>query len=74
MQIKAILFDFDGTLANTVDLIVATFEHTCRTMLGTVPPRAAIVNTFGLPLGDAMLELSGERGACRTDARRLSRV
>lgn len=59
MQIKAILFDFDGTLANTVDLIVATFEHTCRTMLGTVPPRAAIVNTFGLPLGDAMLELSG---------------
>ena len=36
MQIKAILFDFDGTLANTVDLIIATFEHTCRTMLGTV--------------------------------------
>ena len=59
MQIKAILFDFDGTLANTVDLIIATFEHTCRTMLGTVPPRAAIVNTFGLPLGDAMLALSG---------------
>ena len=28
-------------------------------MLGTVPPRAAIVNTFGLPLGNAMLELSG---------------
>ena len=24
MQIKAILFDFDRTLANTVDLIIAT--------------------------------------------------
>ena len=30
MQIKGILFDFDGTIANTIDLIIATFEHTCR--------------------------------------------
>ena len=59
MQIKAILFDFDGTLANTVDLIIATFEHTCKAMLGSVPKREDIVNTFGLPLGDAMLALSG---------------
>ena len=29
MQIKGILFDFDGTIANTIDLIIATFEHTC---------------------------------------------
>ena len=34
MQIKGILFDFDGTIANTIDLIIATFEHTCREVLG----------------------------------------
>lgn len=60
MQIKAILFDFDGTLANTIDLIIATFEHTCEAVLGSLPPRTAIINTFGLPLADAMLALSGK--------------
>lgn len=58
-MIKAILFDFDGTLANTIDLIIATFEHTCQTVLGSVPAREKIVNTFGLPLPEAMLKLSG---------------
>lgn len=58
-MIQAILFDFDGTLANTIDLIIAAFEHTCQTVLGSVPAREEIVNTFGLPLPDAMLKLSG---------------
>ena len=39
MQIKGILFDFDGTIANTIDLIIATFEHTCREVLGFTPER-----------------------------------
>lgn len=59
MQIKGILFDFDGTLANTIDLIIATFEFTCKKVLGTVPPREAIIATFGLPLGDAFVMLAG---------------
>lgn len=59
MKIKGILFDFDGTLANTIDLIIAAFEHTCQTVLGKVPERELIVNTFGLPLPEAMLILSG---------------
>ena len=58
-MIQAILFDFDGTLANTIDLIIATFEHTCKTVLGSVPEREKIVNTFGLPLPEAMFKLSG---------------
>ena len=52
MQIKGILFDFDGTIANTIDLIIATFEHTCREVLGFTPEREKIVATFGLPLPD----------------------
>ena len=58
-MIKGILFDFDGTLANTIDLIVATFEYTCETSLGFKPPRQEIINTIGLPLGDALELLSG---------------
>lgn len=59
-MIKGILFDFDGTLANTIDLIVATFEYTLQTALGFTPPRHEIINTIGLPLGDAMTILSGQ--------------
>ncbi len=59
MPIKGILFDFDGTLANTIDLIIATFEHTCKAVLGSVPAREDIINTFGLPLGDAFVKLAG---------------
>lgn len=58
MAIKGILFDFDGTLANTIDLIIKTFEHTCKEVLGFVPAREEIISTFGLPLADAMLKLS----------------
>ena len=61
-MIKGVLFDFDGTLANTIDLIVATFEHTCDTALGFKPARQRIVDTIGLPLGDA-LELRQIYGA-----------
>ena len=57
-MIKGVLFDFDGTLANTIDLIVATFEHTCDTALGFRPARQRIVDTIGLPLGDALELLS----------------
>ena len=49
MQIKGILFDFDGTIANTIDLIIATFEHTCREVQGFTPEREKIVATYGLP-------------------------
>ena len=57
-MIKGILFDFDGTLANTIELIVATFEHTLQTRLGFKPPRQDIINTIGLPLADALDILS----------------
>lgn len=61
MAVKGILFDFDGTLANTIDLILATFHHTCREVLGHDLPDERIIKTFGLILPDAMLELSGRQ-------------
>ena len=60
MQIKGILFDFDGTIANTIELIIATFEHTCQEVLSFTPEREKIVATFGLPLPEAMIALSGK--------------
>lgn len=54
MPIKGILFDFDGTLANTTDLILAAFDHTFTRFLKRRVPREEIIKTFGLPLADAM--------------------
>lgn len=43
-------FDLDGTLADTVDLILDSFRHTMRAHLGTVPPDAAFLEGIGTPL------------------------
>ncbi len=62
-MIKGILFDFDGTLANTIDLIAATFEYSCRKVLGVKPPRQKIIDTIGLPLVDAFVILTNRADA-----------
>lgn len=54
MRIRGILFDFDGTLANTNDLIFSAFEHTFAQFLHRKVSRDEIVKTFGLPLAEAM--------------------
>lgn len=48
--ISAVLFDFDGTLADSTALILASYRHTMRTHLGTVPPEAEWMSGFGTPL------------------------
>ncbi|MDY6029637.1 MAG: pyrophosphatase PpaX [Acidaminococcaceae bacterium] len=52
-MIKAILFDLDGTLIDTVELIIETFQHTARTVLQRELSREEIVPTFGLTLAEA---------------------
>lgn len=54
MRIRGILFDFDGTLANTNNLIFSAFEHTFAQFLHRKVSREEIVKTFGLPLAEAM--------------------
>lgn len=49
-MIKAILFDFDGTLANTAPGILCTMKETLRTMGLAVPDDETITQTIGLPL------------------------
>lgn len=50
MAIRGILYDFDGTLANTTPLILATFQKTLEHFLDQPVEQQAIINTFGLPL------------------------
>ena len=54
MSIKAILFDFDGTLANTTDIILAGFHKACREVLQHEVTDEEIIKTFGLTLKAGM--------------------
>lgn len=60
MAVRGILFDFDGTLADTTPLILATFHQTLDHF---VPERQvedeAIISTFGLPLREGLAGLTG---------------
>ena len=44
------LFDLDGTLIDSIDLIMSSFRHTMRAHLGMVPPDAEWRAGFGTPL------------------------
>jgi pyrophosphatase PpaX len=45
-----VLFDLDGTLADTVELILRSFRHTMERHLGSAPPDARFLETIGTPL------------------------
>jgi pyrophosphatase PpaX len=54
---RAILFDLDGTLIDTTDLILRCFSHSWRAVYGLEHSRDALIATFGIPLREAMQRL-----------------
>ncbi len=48
--IDTVLFDFDGTVMNTNNVIIQSWQHTFRTLEGKERPVDDIVETFGEPL------------------------
>lgn len=54
---RAILFDLDGTLIDTTDLILRCFSHSWRAVAGLEHSREALIATFGIPLREAMRRL-----------------
>lgn len=60
MNVKAVLFDFDGTLIDTSDLIFRSFEYALDTVMGKQIPREELLWTFGRPLAKIMDTLGGE--------------
>jgi len=49
-EINTVLFDFDGTIMDTNELILQSWQHTFRTVEGKERPEDEILGTFGEPL------------------------
>lgn len=54
MILKAVLFDFDGTLVDTTELIHQSMRHATWTVLGREYPRETLLNGVGRPLPEQM--------------------
>ena len=59
---QTIFFDLDGTLANTIPLIVASYKHAFRTVRGEEIDDVRARAWIGRPLLEALLEEDPERG------------
>lgn len=53
-MIKTILFDFDGTIMDTNEIIIQSWQHTFRTLRGEEANRDDIIATFGETLDYSM--------------------
>lgn len=54
MRIDTVLFDLDGTLLDTNELVISSFQHVYKTILGKEKPVEHIVRSFGEPLAATM--------------------
>jgi len=58
---RAVLFDVDGTLIDTADLIADSLEHACRIHLGRTHPREIYYELIGKPAIVQMEILGGDK-------------
>ena len=49
-HLQAVLFDLDGTLIDTVELILVSMRHATREVLGTSPSDEVLMSGVGMPL------------------------
>jgi pyrophosphatase PpaX len=56
--LRAALFDFDGTLVDTTELIYRSMRHATRTVLGEDLPREVLMRGVGQPLPQQMERLA----------------
>lgn len=60
---RAILFDLDGTLIDSIELIVRSFQHATATHLGAPLPREEIIPTIGRSLAGELERIAPGNGA-----------
>lgn len=65
-----VLFDFDGTLADTIPLIVASYRHAIGSVLGQETVDAEVRSWIGRPLQPVLEERYPGRGAELTEVYR----
>ncbi len=58
--IRAVLFDLDGTLLDTHDLLLTTFRYATRAVLGETIPDAALMAKVGQPLNTQMWDFTDD--------------
>jgi len=63
VKYRTILFDLDGTLLNTTDLIVASFLHTLDRHCPGQYEEQDVLSCLGEPLRDQMIRFGGEERA-----------
>ncbi len=61
------LFDFDGTLVDSVELILDSYRYATAAVLGETPSEEVLRSCIGRPLSDAMQTLDPERAQELTD-------
>ena len=59
-EIRAVLFDNDGTLVDTHDLILASFRHATREVLGHALPDDVLMARVGTPLSEQMKDFTDD--------------
>ncbi|HEV2357530.1 MAG TPA: HAD-IA family hydrolase [bacterium] len=59
---RAVLFDLDGTLLDSADLIVTSFVDACRTGLGRTVDREETLRTWSWPVRERFEALAPGRG------------
>lgn len=59
MAIRGILYDNDGTIVDTHDLILDSMQFATRMVLGSVIPDEDLMRGVGTPLDAQLLELAG---------------
>lgn len=58
MAIRGILYDNDGTLVDTRELILSSMRHTMKTVLGREYPEDVLLRGVGTPLDSQLLEFA----------------
>jgi pyrophosphatase PpaX len=71
-QIQVILFDLDGTLIDTTDLILCCFAHAWQNVCGIRHSRENLLATFGIPLRVAMQRLLATQPTDSIDLKNVS--
>ena len=70
-NIKAVLFDFDGTIMDTNEVIINSWQHTFRNLTGKEADVNMLLGTFGEPLEISIDKMLPEFS--RDDAMRIYR-